>query len=105
MYAGILNKKVDFYKPQITRDELGQQVTTFTLDFTTRASLRPISGQRTITNKETFVEYSQIWTVRKYHEFDENHQIYYKDKKYRILYIDDDEQINCKRVYTQLINE
>lgn len=40
--AGTLNRKIEFYKPNISTDNSGQQINTYVLDFFAMAAVNPV---------------------------------------------------------------
>ena len=105
MNAGRLNETLEIWKPTITRDEYGNQKTTFAFAFSTRCDHIYKSGNREIDNDEVVYIYSKTFVVRIYHNIDEFDHIKYNGKFYRILEIERDKDRQMMTIEAVLIDE
>ncbi len=91
MRAGLLTEVISVEKPIIGSNEYGATPTQWeTFIGKTKANVTYTSGNRLIENNEIFFAYEVIFTVRIYHQINEQMRIIWKNKKYRILSIEED---------------
>lgn len=105
MQAGLLNELIEIYKPDISTNEYGEQVQVYIKRADTRAQVIYDSGNRNTSNNEIIYNYQKTFKVRRYVELNENYQLKYKGKMYRILSIEDIRQYNHTVIVAELINE
>lgn len=105
MQAGTLNYLIDIYKPCIEKNEFGEQVTVYKKSIHTRARIIYDNGNRTNEDGDMTYIYNLTFEVRRYHNINEYDQIYYNNKKYRILSIEKKKTEQKQIVTCQLINE
>lgn len=105
MIAGRLRETIVILKPTIIQNEVGEQETTYQEIRTTRAELLQNGGNRNLSNDEISYSYNKTFNVRIYVELDEFYRIKWKNKYYRILSIETNEENQYKTIVTELINE
>lgn len=105
MQAGRLNEVIEIFQPQIDKNEYGEQVQVYVKCYTTRAHVEYNSGNRNIENNEVVFNYNRTFHIRRYVQVNENYQIKWQGKYYRILSIEDVRPWNEKIIQTELINE
>ncbi|MCM1440422.1 MAG: head-tail adaptor protein [Roseburia sp.] len=71
----------------------------------TRARVTYSSGNRANENNEVVFNYEVIFTVRIYHQIKEQMRIIWKNRKYRILSIEENTEQQQLTIKTELINE
>ncbi|MCQ2978733.1 MAG: head-tail adaptor protein [Clostridia bacterium] len=104
MRAGLLNKIIKFKKPIIQKNEFGEEIETFEDFITTRARVVFKGENRELSNNELFYSSTLEFTIRSYHQVNENMIIECNFKDYRILSIDDTIQ-SQKTIIGELIND
>lgn len=104
MQAGLLNKQIQILQPVNIKDEFGSDNTEYVLKYTTRAHVVNQSGTHTNENGDVYTSYSFEFTIRNQVVIDEYMIIVYKNKKYRILSIDDTYEDKLT-INTEVINE
>lgn len=102
--AGLLNKIISFKKPIISVNEFGEEVTSFETVITTRARVVFKNENRELTNNENVYTTSLTFTIRSYHEIDQNMIILYNNKNFRIISLDDTISGEIK-IETEQIND
>lgn len=107
MRAGMLNELIDIYSPVESINDYGERTFDWEKTYTTRANVSWDSGSRNIENNEIVNNYSKTFTVRSYVPVTEKDEIYWQDKKYRIISVEHrkDLSFNGILVRTELINE
>lgn len=105
MQAGLLKSIITIEKPVLTVDDYGSETLTWEVLKTTRASAKRESGNRVNSNNEIIHDYSVTFSIRFYHDIDESCRIIWNDKKYRILSIFPDRDIQRIVINAELINE
>ena len=105
MQAGLLKHIITIEQPVITVDEYGANTLTWQKYKTTRASAKVETGGRTNENNEIIFAYSVRFTIRYYHDITEDMRIIWNNRKYRILGIFPDHDIQRIIIDTELINE
>lgn len=104
MIAGRLKEIVKFLSPTVIKDGYGSTEIGYELKFTTRADVKYDNGGRELVNNEILNSYGFTFVIRSYHEINEKMIIEWKNKKYRILSIDDTD-VSKLTINTQLIND
>ena len=107
MQAGLLRHTILFQKPEFIKDEFGSNSLVWNDFKTTRASAKiNEAGGRTNENNEIIYAYSVRFSIRYFHEdIDEKMRIIWKNRKYRIIGIFPDHEIQRIVIDTELINE
>ena len=105
MRAGQLSECIKIQKPTVAVDGYGANDVKWNDYIETRANVTYQSGNRVNDNNEVTFAYQVSFTVRLYHDIDERMRMIYKDKKYRILSIEESKQIQKLTIRTELINE
>lgn len=105
MWAGILNKKIYIYRSVNTRNDFGEEVEAYYEYSSTRAGVSHQSTSRTVINSEIQYPYTKFFVVRKYVDLTENDLIKFDGKYYRVLSIEDNDQLQNKRVDVERILE
>ena len=105
MRAGLLNQPIEIYKPSVTVNEVGEQVTTYILYRETKA--------RIVYNRQSVGNYNGDVTapvqkqieVRIYNDVTEYDRILLGGRYYVVTEVETDEQTRCKRVTITEVNE
>lgn len=109
MRAGSLRYKIQIWNVEVTRNEFNEQQDTYTKTFETRANITSTTGQRQDVNNEVFYPKTVTFEVRYYVPIKEFDHIHFKDNRYRVLAIQEDEtnlqHSQMKRIICELINE
>lgn len=105
MQAGILTECITIEQPVISQNGYGANELEWSKFVDTRASVNYTSGNRMTANNEVIWSYQVNFTIRVYHQVNEKMRIIWKDKKYRILSIEEDRHKQKLTIRTELINE
>ena len=105
MRAGLLNETVTFKCPEVIKDDYGQEETTWKDYIKTRCKVYYKSGNRVTENNEIINTYNVEFTVRYYHNINEQMRILYNGKLYRILAINKDRLKQSITITGEMINE
>ena len=105
MRCGLLNEKIDIYRPISNQNEFGEIVQEYRPWYCTRSRILSNGGSRTLLNNEIFYPYRKIFEVHQYVDVKETDIIHWEGKKYRILSIDLDRSQLKKLIMTELIDE
>lgn len=103
--AGILTEIIKIQKPTVAVDGYGANDIKWHDYITTRANVTYQNGNRVNDTNEVTFAYQVSFTVRLYHDIDERMRIIYRNKKYRILSIEESRQIQKLTIRAELINE
>lgn len=106
MRAGLLNEVIKVEKPVTTTNEYGANYIQWeTFIGRTKAQVTYSSGNRLNENNEIIFAYEVVFTVRIYHQIDERMRIIWKNRKYRILSIEENRKLQSLTIKGELINE
>lgn len=105
MNAGRLTEVITIVRPKTMVNDYGANKTEYAPYIQTRADVSYESGTRAIENNEVIFSYNKIFTIRYYHNIDENDRIIWNKKKWRILSIEPDKSKQLITIRTELINE
>lgn len=106
MRAGLLTEVIKVEKPVTTIDEFGASYTRWeTFIGKTKAQVTYTTGNRLNENNEIIFAYEVVFTVRIYHQIDERMRIIWKNKKYRILSLEENKALQSLTIKAELINE
>lgn len=106
MRAGLLSEVISVEKPVTYTNEYGANSTKWeTFIGKTKAQITYTSGNRLNENNEIIFAYEVVFTVRIYHQINERMRIIWKNKKYRILSIEENKHLQTLTIKTELINE
>lgn len=105
MQAGILKERIQVQRPTVRTDEYGANVIEYNNIINTRAAVINKSGNRANENGEIVYNYIKSFTVRYYHNIQENDIIIWNNKKYRITDIDEVRDKQYKIINSELIND
>lgn len=103
--AGLFKEKIEIYREVKTQNQFGELVSSMQLVYTTMAKVTHMSGSRTVINSEIQFPYSKQFVVRKYVPVEDEDQILYNGKYYRILSIDPDPILWQQTILAELVNE
>lgn len=103
--AGLLNEVIEIYKLNVSKNDYGQEVRTWDLKLSTRAKVSYNTGSRDTENSEITHNYTKSFTVRYYVNVEENDQIKWGGKLYRILEIERSREYQQIVINTELIND
>ncbi len=104
MRAGLLKDTIIFQNVTKTVDEYGGNSYSYEDVIVTKAQVNFNGGNREDSNDEIHYSYTIDFTIRGYHQINEDMIVLYKGKRYRIISIDDT-IIEKKRIITELIND
>lgn len=105
MRAGSLNENITILRSQKNRDEYGIDKESWEVFTKTKASVKYLSGSKTVDVQETFFAETVEFTVRYYHNILPTDRICYYNQQYRIISINPDKRNNSQTLVTELINE
>ena len=105
MRSGLLKDKIEIYRSKTTTNDFGEKVQNYVYISSTRARVINNSGSRENSNGEIFFADNKIFEIYKYVDIIETDYILLKNKKYRILSIEEVDDQNKKVINTELINE
>lgn len=106
MRAGLLNSVIAVDKPIVVADDFGANSLKWEQHISsTRAKVTYSSGTRANENNEIIFAYEVIFTVRIYHQINERMRIIWEGRKYRILSIEENKELQQLTIKTELINE
>jgi SPP1 family predicted phage head-tail adaptor len=105
MRAGLLSEDVTFEQQSINKGEFGATNVSWQPFKNTKARVTYNSGNRTNDVNEVFFAYEVVFTIRIYHQIDENMRIIWQGKKYRILSIERQKAQQQIVIKAELINE
>lgn len=104
MRAGILKDTIVFQNVIKTKDDFGGSDFTYEDVFSTKARAVFNGGSREDSNNEIHYVYTVEFTIRGYHQVNEDMVVLFMGKRYRILSIDDTIRTQ-KTIITELIND
>lgn len=105
MQAGLLNEPITILKPEITRNEFGEQTTEYVESYHTRARVINNGGNRTQEDNGVFYDYSKHLEVRYYVPLDNFDIVVFKGQKYRVKSVEKTREYNNQTIYMDLMNE
>lgn len=105
MRAGLLKETIEILTPSLRRNEVGEQVVRYTSKGTIRARSVIYRQQRANLDGDIDMPRSHTVEVRIFQDIDEHDIIEWQGKRYRIVSIDLDTAIQCKRLTITEINE
>ena len=106
MRAGLLSEVISVEQPVTTTDEYGANYIQWkTFIGKTIAQVTYTSGNRLNENNEIIFAYEVVFTMRIYHQINERMRIIWKNKKYRILSIEENKHLQSLTIKAELINE
>ena len=104
LLAGQLKETIIFQNVTKTTDEYGGTTFSYEDAIRTKAKVTYKGGNRLDSNNEIHYYYSIEFTIRGYHQVNEDMVVLYKGKRYRILSIDYTIR-EQKKIITELIND
>ena len=105
MQAGLLDTQITILRPEISRNEFGEQTEEYKPHYKTKARVLHNSGQRDIENGEILHNYIKTIEIWQYVGITETDWIEYDGKKYRIIEIEPDKRQMKKIIRIELVNE
>lgn len=105
MRAGPLFDKIDVLHLVSSRNEFGEQVDQYQKCCSTRAQIVHNSGNKTDQNYETDYTYTKTFIVRSYVPIKEFDRIYFHDRMWNVISIEDDRIMNNKTIVATIVNE
>lgn len=103
--AGLLNKLIKIYKPQVVINEYGEQDEGFVYYRTIRAREIYNSGNRQNENGDITYNYQRTFEVRHYQNITDRDRIEYNGKMYMILSVEPLDKENYLRITCDIVNE
>lgn len=95
MRAGLLRERITIYRPTITSNGYGEQLTTEVLLCSTRARIMRNNRQRENVDGELALTADLTMQIRSYHQPMQNDVVVYRGTKYRIFRVSYLDQENC----------
>ena len=105
MEAGKLTEIIEIHKPDIIKNDVGEQMTEYFYKYKTKANKLNNSGGRSLDNHEILYSYNLTFEIRYYIDINEFDRVKYNNKFYRILSIDKNKLLQKITIITELINE
>lgn len=103
--AGLLNKLIKIYKPQVIINEYGEQDEKFVYLKAIRAREIYNSGNRQNENGDITYNYQRTFEVRHYQPITDRDRIEYNGKMYIILSVEPLDHENYLRIVCDIVNE
>ena len=106
MNAGELDEIIEILRKKTTTNRFGEEVESYVSQGTYKAHVWHRSGGRRYTNSEVVYDYAKTLQVRIYVPIDENLDVIkWEGKKYRILDVDKNKELQCKTINIEEIQE
>ena len=105
MFAGILNEVIEIYRQSTVKNSFGEERITRAFYKKTRAGVSHQSTRRAVINDEIQYPYQKFFVVRIYVDIQEDDWIKYNGKFYRILSIEENRELQNKRIDVEITNE
>lgn len=105
MRAGLLTETITVKTPTVTTNSVGEQTTTYTVKATIRARNVINRQQRTNDNGDIYLPATHTLEVRIYQNIGDTDIVTWNGKTYRILGIEVDKPLQCKRLEIAEVNE
>lgn len=103
MAAGNLNRRISLLEPLVTRDSVGQEIVSFTLDKAVWASVNHLKGNTFFAASQVLGEVVLRVQIRKYQNIQATWRISYESKQWQIVDLDQtDKQYTYMMVSTNL---
>lgn len=96
---------IEILTPTIVKNSYGEETTTWSSKYITRASVLHKAGGKRISNDDIIVDYTKTVQVRYYIDVDEYDRVVWNGKVYQILDIDSDRHLQCKTLNIKQIHE
>lgn len=103
--AGLFKEQIQIYREVKVQNDFGELVSQLQLVYTTMAKVQHLSGTRTVINSEIQFPYHKNFVIRMYVPIQDDDQILYHGKYYRVTSIDPDPELWQKLVTTEIVNE
>lgn len=105
MRAGILRETITIQQPITVQNEYGANGIEWKDVISTRAMADYNSGNRQNENNEIVYNYTITFTIRYYHNINDDMRIIWNGKRYRILSINKEIYKQSTTIITELIND
>ena len=106
MLAGTLTEIIKILRPTVTRSELGEQVTEYQEVTEERASVKYASNAgRSLVNNAVMYNEQFEFIVYYYADVRNYDIIEYQDRKYNIIFIQEERMTNIKKIMCELIHD
>lgn len=105
MMGGRLRYDITIQRPRIVQNGFGANNIEWEDIIHTKADVTFDQGSRGYENDELVFVYPKVFTVRYYHQVDEEDRILWNNKKWRILSLEPDLKKQSLTIRTELINE
>ena len=103
--AGLLREQITINKPTVTRNDFGEESTTWSTVVTTRARVDFRNGTRAVEVNEVFNPYTVSFIIRRYHGLDGYMRILWRGNQYRIMSINLDVTKQQQTIIAEVVNE
>lgn len=105
MNAGLLKDRIDILEQKISKTPFGDTRITYEPKYSCRAFVQYANGNRIVDNDEIFYSVDRTFIVRHYVPIVDTDMIVWNDKRWRVLSIDRNHQLNNIVINTTLVNE
>ena len=102
-YAGLFNEPIQIYEHTKTKNAFGEEETSLSLLYETRAKVGHVGGSRQVINNEIETPYQKNFVIRIYVPITDTSWIKYEGKYYRVTSIDKDNGLQQQVVITELV--
>lgn len=103
--AGLLRESVTILRPVATRNDYGEEVTTWEQVATTRCRVDFRSGTRAVETNEVFGPTTVVFTIRRFYSLDVYMRLQWHGKLYNIQSVNEESQKQCITILAELIND
>jgi len=104
MFSGILNEIIEIWRMTTTKNRVGEEEQIVQKYKTTRAGVSNNTTSRQVINYEIQYPYTKYFITRIYVDVQEDDYIKYKGKFYRILSIEENRELQNKRIDVEIAN-
>lgn len=105
MYSGILNEVIEIWRQSTERNNYGEEEIRREFYKKTRAGVSSQGTRRTVINSEIQYPYQKFFVTRIYVDVKEDDWIKYDGRFYRILSIENNRELQNKRIDVEITNE
>ena len=103
--AGLLRETMTILRPVVTRNDYGEEVTTWEQVATTRCRVDFRSGTRVVETNEVFGPTTVMFVCRRFYALDVYMRIQWHGRLYAIESVNEEGQKQSVTIIAQLINE
>ena len=103
--SGILKDKLQIWRKNVIKNEFGEYNEEWYLYYTIRAYIKKKSGREILTNDEVFDTVNLIIQIRNQIDITDMDNVKYKDKMYKVEFIQEDDTGRFLTIKASKINE